>query len=133
MKMSFANKFHHSAEIFADDVELNVHHCALANKVEVGVIEGVGNDCDAESVGLGVAYSEAYTIDRYRTFLDGNIALACHRWVDVIAETEDMASVGFFHTDANGGGIYVALDNVPVKTPIDAHTSFDVYFVAYFQ
>ena len=130
--MSFANKFHHSAEIFADDVELNVHHCALANKVEVGVVEGVGDDCHAERVALGVAYGEAHAVDCHRAFLNGDVPLPRHLGGDVVTETENVASVGLDHLLANGGSIYVPLNNMSVKTSVEAHAALDIHFVAHF-
>ena len=51
-----AGEFGEAGEIFADNVEFDVYAGSNFEGVEVGVLEGVGDDGHAEGVALGVAH-----------------------------------------------------------------------------
>lgn len=51
---------HDTADVFADNVEFEVHYTAFLDLVEIGMLVGVGNDRHLETVVLRVAYGEAY-------------------------------------------------------------------------
>ena len=46
--VSETSYFIEAGKVFADDVEFDIHTCAHGDFVEVGVFEGVGDDCHAE-------------------------------------------------------------------------------------
>lgn len=56
--------FHQSADVFANDVELEVDHRAYLDIVEISILKGVRDDGDLEGVICGIANCEADTIYR---------------------------------------------------------------------
>ena len=68
-------KFVHSRNVFPNDVELDVDDGSLLDGVEVGVVEGVGDDADLEGVGCGAANGETDAVDCHAPLIDGEIAV----------------------------------------------------------
>lgn len=60
-----AGELGEAGEVFAEDVELEVDAGAGDDAAEVGVLEGVGDDGDAEAVALRVADGERDAVDRH--------------------------------------------------------------------
>ena len=126
-------KLHESCEVLPYDVKLKVHHGAFNDVVEVGEFVGVGDDGDLEAVALAVAYSKAGAVDGDAALLHGDIAFACHRWVNVVVEGVIPAAVGLAHTGTGGGLVHMTLHDVSVKAAVHEHTALHVHLIAYFE
>lgn len=99
--VALAQKYLHvrcqSADVLADDVELNIYKCAYLDVVEIGVLECVRNDAHLERVVGRVADGEAHSVDCHRTFVDGDVAASCHGLVELVLEGEYVASLRVFN------------------------------------
>ena len=124
---------HQSADVFPDDVELQIDHRAFDDGVEVRQVVGVGDDGHLEAVRAGVADGEADAVDADRSFLDGHVALASHLRVSGVAEGVIPAAVGLAHVGADGRLVDVALDDVAVQATVHQHTALHVHTVAHVE
>lgn len=97
------------------------------------MVESVGDDGYAEAVGLGIAYRQAHAVDRHRPFLHCHITLAHQLRVHRIAELEIGAAVHLLYGNALGAAVDVALHDMAVQAPVDAHASLQVHQVAYLK
>ena len=120
----------HSCEVFADDVELNVDNGAWLDGMEVGVVEGVGNDADLEGVFRGTAYGEADTIDGHAALVHGEVAVLHHLFRALVFEGVLMAALLVLDADANGSLVNMALYDVSVQSPVHHHRAFHIHLVA---
>ena len=84
---------------------------------EIGVVECIGYDGDAECVGLGVADRKADAIYADRPFFNCHITFADHLFGHIVAEFEIAASFNLFDSDAFGGAVNMALHDMSVKAP----------------
>ena len=128
-----SGKLHHAAEIFADDVELEVDYGIDADVVEIGIVEGVGNDAHLELVVGGATYSEADTIDSDATLVDRDISPACHLRVSLIAEAEDIAALLVLDTDAASCGVDMTLNDVAVEPSVHHHGTLHIHLVTHLE
>ena len=124
---------HDAADVFADDVELEVDDAADFDLVEVGVFVGVGDDGHLEAVILRVAYGEAHAVDRYRALLDGHVAFGGHLGVEVVDEGVVAAAIDQVDSFATGCLVYVALHDVSVEAAVHEHAALEVHLVAYLE
>ena len=81
---------HQPGDVFADDVEFEVHDRTDFDAAKIRVLEGVGNDRHPETALFRVADREAHAVDRHRTFLDRAKSGALR----LVLEGEVPASVG---------------------------------------
>ena len=124
---------HDATDVLADDVKFEVHHTALDNLVEIGMLMGIGYDGHLETAGLRIAHGEAHAVDRNGTFLDRRVTLAHHFGRGVIYKGIIPTAVDLFDTGATGGAIDMSLHDVSVETTVHEHTAFEVHLVADLQ
>ena len=125
--------FIETGNVFAQDVKLQIDNGAHLNILEVGVLQGIGNDGYLECVICGIAYRERYAVDGDRTLVNGEIATKCHFLVLGILEGEVGRTIGIFFLDAGGCLVYVALNDVAVQSTIHNHRALDIDFVAHLE
>lgn len=121
---------HDTADVFADNVEFEVHYTAFLDLVEIGMLVGVGNDRHLETVVLRVAYGEAYPVHGNRSFLYGHIAFGSHFGIEVVGEGIVSASVDKIYFCAAGCLVHMALHDVSVEAAVHEHATFEIHFVS---
>ena len=126
-------KFVHSRNVFPNDVELDVDDGSLLDGVEVGVVEGVGDDADLEGVGCGTTYGEAHAVDGHASLIDGEIAVLDHLLRALVFEGVLVATLLVFHSDASGGLVNVPLHDMPIKAAVHQHRALHIHFVAHLE
>ena len=94
--------------------------------LEVGMLVGVGNDRDPKGGFLRVAYGKAYSIDSDRSLLDRDVPFVCEFRICLVFESIEPATICFFDRGTDSGHIYVSLDNVPIKSATEKHTSLEI-------
>ena len=124
-------KFVHSRNVFPNDVELDVDDGSLLDGVEVGVVEGVGDDADLEGVGSRAADREADAVDGYAALIDGEVAVAHHLPCAFMSEGVLVAALLVLYGNARGGLVNVSLHDVPVQASVHQHRALHVHFVAH--
>ena len=77
---------HHAAQIFANDVELEVYNATNGEVVEVGMLESIWNDAYLESVVCGTAYGEGNAVDGDAALVHTEVATANHILVALVLE-----------------------------------------------
>ena len=93
----------------------------------------IRDDCNAETVALGIADSQAHTVDSHRPFLYGHITFPGHCRVDCIFEGIIPTAVSFLHTETFGCRVDVSLHDMSVQASVDFHASLHVDEVTHFQ
>ena len=126
-------KFVHSRNVFPDDVELDVDDGSFFDGMEVGVVEGVGDDADLEGVGCGTANGETDAVDCHATFIDGEIPVLDHLFVALVFEGVLVAALLVFHSDASGGLVNVPLHDMPIKAAVHQHRALHIHLVAHLE
>ena len=123
----------HSCDVFPDDVELDVDDGAGLDGMEVGIVEGIGDDADLEGVFCGSANGEADAVDGHAALVDGEIAVPDHLLRAFVFEGVLMAALLVFYCDADGGLVDVALHDMPVQSAIHQHRALHIHFVAHLE
>src|SRR3712207_2478032 len=72
----------HPADIFSYDIELNIHHTAYRECMEVGMFVGIRNYRHLKSIIRRIANREADAVYRHRSFVHGNVAALRHFFVE---------------------------------------------------
>ena len=121
----------HACNVLADDVELDVDERAGVDVVEIGVLEGVGDDAHLESVLGGVTHGETDTIDSDATLIDGEIATTCHVSVEGVTEGVLVAALLVFHGNALSSLIDMPLHDVAIQAAVHLHGTLYVDFIAH--
>ena len=124
---------HHTAQILADDVELNVHDTSHLEGMEVGMLVSIRNDGHLETIVGRIAYSQTYSIDGYGPLVHGHVTSLRHLLVEFIFKGEIPASFGILDVHTFGGLIHMALHNVSVQTSVHHHATFYVHLIAHLQ
>lgn len=117
-------------QIFADDIKLYIHTLANCDGMEVCVLESVRDNGHAERIELAVAYGKAHTVDRDRAFLDRHISFCGKLGANIVLKRKVTAAISFLYICADGGGVDMALYDVPVKASVHQHRALKVYFVS---
>ena len=126
-------QFLKAADVFAEDVVFNVHLRAHPDGVEIGVLEGVGDDADLEGFGCGIADGEADAIDRHAALVNGEITAAGQFGGIAVAEGEDVTAAVLLHAGTFGCVVHVALHDMAIKAAVHQHGALHVDFVAHLQ
>ncbi len=126
-------KFVHSRNVFPDDVELDVDDGSFFDGMEVGVVEGVGDDADLEGVGCGTTYGEAHAVDGHASLIDGEIAVLDHLLRALVFEGVLMAALLILDGNANCSLVNVSLHDMAVKSAVHQHRALHVHFVAHLE
>ena len=121
----------HACNVLADDVELDVDERAGVDVVEIGVLEGVGDDAHLESVLGGVTHGETDTIDSDAALIDGEIATTCHVSVEGVTEGVLVAALLVFHGNALRSLIDMSLHDVAIQSAVHLHGTLYVDFIAH--
>ena len=122
-----------TANILADDVELEVHECALLYAAEVGVLECVGNYRHRESVVGRLADRQRHAVDRHAALVHSDVALALELRRHIVLEREDVAAVLVGHAGADRRRDHVSLHDVSVQTSVHAHAALQIHKVTLLQ
>lgn len=77
-----------SCDIFAQNIEFDIHHGSYFDVAEVGVLSGVRDDGYGEGVVGWLAYGERNAVHGYAALIYGEVALARHLLVQFIFEGE---------------------------------------------
>ncbi len=126
-------KFVHSRNVFPNDVELDVDDGSLLDGVEVGVVEGVGDDADLEGVGCGAANGETDAVDCHAPLIDGEIAVLDHFLRALVFEGVLVAALLVLDGDADSSLVNVPLHDMPVKASVHQHRALHVHLVAHLE
>ena len=97
------------------------------------MLKRIGDDGNLERVFCGVADGERNTVDRYRAFIDGEVAPTYHLTVSLIDKGEVAAAVSIFYGGAACCLVHVSLYDMAVKPSVHEHGTLHVHLVADFQ
>ena len=95
------------------------------------MLESIRNDSHLETVVCRIAHRQTYTIDRYRTFIDGEVPAFDHLAVGFVLEPIVIAAVRFLYGATHSRLVNVSLDYMSVETPVHYHRAFEVYAAAF--
>ena len=101
--------------------------------MEVGILEGIGNDAHLEGILRGAAYSQADTINGYTTLVDSKIAVRDHLAVTFVFKSELETTLLILYSQTSGSLVYMALHDMAVKASVHLHTTLYIYLVTYLQ
>ena len=121
----------HACQILAYDVELEVHHGAYLEVVEVGVLEGVGNDAYLEGVFRGAAYGEGDAIDGDAALVHAEVAAAHHVLAALVLEGELPGALLVVDGNATGRLVDMPLHYVAVQAAVHEHGTLHIDLVAH--
>lgn len=122
-----------SCDIFAENIEFDIHHGSYFDVAEVGVLSGVRDDGYGEGVVGWLAYGERNAVHGYAALIYGEVAFARHLLVQFIFEGEVGRTVCILHVDALGGFIHVSLHDMAVQSAVHNHRALHVHLVAHLQ
>ena len=112
---------HEPGHIFPDHIEFQVDFCVGGDGLDIGMLEGIGDDGDVKAVLFDVKNSEADAIEADGAFFDHEVAKFLWEF-----EAEFPTALEFLSFCAGGGGIDVTLDDMAVEPAVHDHTAFQV-------
>jgi len=115
-----------SGDIFPDHIEFQVDGGARDDGLYIGMLEGVGDDGDAEAVAFYVKDGQAGAVEADGAFFDHEVAELLWEF-----EPEFPAAVEFAAVEAGGGGVDMSLDDMAVEAAVHDQASFEVDEVAW--
>src|SRR5581483_1833810 len=105
--------------------EFQIDGASGIDGLDIGMLEGVGDDGDVEFRSFHVEDSEADAVEADGTFFNDEVAELFGEF-----EAELPGAIRFFSVGAGSGGIDMTLDDVAVETAVHREAAFKIYKVA---
>jgi hypothetical protein len=112
---------HEAGYIFPDQIEFEVDDGPWHYGLDVGMLEGVGDDGDIEVGFLYVKDGQAGAVERDGAFFDNEVAEFFGELESVLPAAVERLSFG-----AGGGSVYMALDDMAIEAAVEGHAAFEV-------
>jgi hypothetical protein len=115
----------HPGDIFSYHVEFQVDPGTGDHRLDIGVVESIGDDSDIEFCFFDIKNGQAGAIEADGAFFN-------HQAAEFFGEfkSEFPTAVEVMALETNGSGVDVSLDDVSVEAAIHDHASFQVDEVA---
>jgi len=108
-------------DVFTDDIEFKIYGVSGQNGLNVGMFEGIRDDGHVEFRSFGIEEGKTDAIEADGAFFDDQGAEFFGEF-----EAELPGAVCVVTVDADGGGIDVPLDDMPIEAAIHDHATFEI-------
>ena len=112
---------YHPGNVFSYHVEFEVVVGAGDDGLDIGVVEGIGDNGDIEFRFFDIKNSEAGAVEADGAFFDDEVAEFFGEFEAIFPAAVEVAAF-----ETNGGGVDVPLDDVPVEATVHHEASFEV-------
>ena len=126
-------KWHHSADIFSDNIELNIYDRPYLNLVKISMFVGIRNDGHLKTIVGRITNRKVYSIYSNRAFIHRHIATFGHFLVKIISESKIPAPSASFTSVHTAVWSTCPWTICPSNRPFHHHTAFQIHFTTHCQ
>ena len=106
-------QLHHAAQILADNIKLQVHYATNLKRMEVGMLIGIWDNGNLESIFSRITDRQTNSIHCNRTFVNSKISSFCHFRIECILECKIPAALCVIYSYTSSSLIYMSLNDMP--------------------
>jgi electron transfer flavoprotein alpha subunit len=102
--LNFAGLFKalESSDIFAQNVEFDIHYRSHFDVAEVGILSGIRNNSNGKCVVCRITDGERNTVNGNAALVDREIAFSSHFLIELIFESKISRAISVFHCEVEG-------------------------------
>ena len=121
----------HASQVLADDIEFQIHDSTWLDGMEIGVLEGVGNNANLKGILCGATHGKAHTVHGNASLVHRKIASSHHIRRSLVLERELETALLILHLGTYRRLIHMTLHDVPVKTTVHLHGTFHIHLISH--